>query len=164
MWKTIEDHPNYEVSSDGDVKNSKTGKILKPVATYNGYLRVTLNGRLCRIHRLVADAFLVKGDGYTQINHKDGDKRNNRVDNLEWCTPSENIKHAHRMGLKRVNYSNINEPRKIYQMSIDGCILRTFDSVMDIQREFGYDNSNISKVCKGKQKTAYGYKWQYAIL
>lgn len=164
MWKIIENHSNYEISDDGLVRNRKTGKILKPVKTYNGYLRVGIDGKLCRIHRLVADAFLIKIDGCTQINHKDGNKQNNSVDNLEWCTVSQNIIHAQKMGLKKINYSNINKPKKINQLSIDGDILKTYDCIMDIQREFGYDNSTIVKACKGKYKTAYGYKWQYAIL
>lgn len=164
MWETIKEHPNYQISTKGDVKNIRTGKILKPISTKNGYLRVSLDGKLCRVHRLVADAFLIKKDSDTQINHIDGNKKNNNVDNLEWCTPSQNIKHAQNAGLKKIDYSNIKQPKRINQLSLDGCLIKTFDSIMDIQREFGYNNSNISKVCRGKQNMAYGYKWQYASL
>lgn len=164
MWRPIDGHPNYAVSENGDVKNKKTGRILKPVLTKNGYLRVTLDGKLIRVHRIVALAFLGNENNYPQINHKDGNKQNNNVENLEWCTASENIRHAHLTGLKKINYAGIKQPRKINQFTLDGRMIATYDSLMDIQRKYGYDNSSITKVCKGKQLTAYGYKWRYAIL
>lgn len=164
MWKKIKNHSNYSVSDEGFVRNDKTGKILKPVPTKNGYLRVGLNGKLYRVHRLVADAYISNPDNYEQINHIDGDKTNNRVSNLEWCTCSQNIIHAYKNGLKTIDYENIKEPKPILQLSLDGKVINRFDKMIDVNKKLGYDVSNITKVCKGKRKTAYGYKWQYAIL
>ena len=115
MWKTIKGHPNYAVNEKGDVKNIKTERILKPVFTHNGYLRVNLNGKLIRVHRIVALAFIPTENEFLQINHKDGNKQNNNVNNLEWCTASENITHAHLTGLKKINYTGIKNPKKIEQ-------------------------------------------------
>lgn len=164
MWKKIESHPNYSISDGGIVRNDRTGIYIKPVPTENGYLRVGLNKRLCRVHRLVAEAFIPNPTGLSQVNHIDGNKLNNHVDNLEWCTPKQNIHHAYEHGLSTVNYQGIREKTPVLQISLDGKVVREFESIISAYRELGYDTSCISKVCKGKQKTAYGYKWQYAIL
>lgn len=103
IWKPIPDFDVYEVSNRGEVRNKKTGHIKSPVFVH-GYLCVTLfgNGRAVRtgVHRLVANAFISNVDNKPQVNHKDGDKSNNAVENLEWVTASENQLHMYRV-LKR---------------------------------------------------------------
>lgn len=95
----------YEISNYGRVRNNKTGNILKPRINDNGYLQITLSlgGRnkkhTFKIHRLVAQLFIPNPDNLPQINHIDGDKLNNRVDNLEWCDQSYNIRHGFALGL-----------------------------------------------------------------
>ncbi len=164
MWKKIKEHSNYSVSTDGMVRNDKTGRILKPALTHNGYYRVDLNGKLCRVHTLVAETYIDNPNNYNQVNHIDGNKTNNNVDNLEWCTCSQNLLHAYKNGFKSVNYENIKEPRPILQLSLDGEVIRRFERIIDVERELGYNPSGLVKVCRGKRKTAYGYKWQYADL
>lgn len=96
---------NYDVSNFGRVRNSETGNILKISSIKNGYrcVCVSLNSRktkkCIRVHRAVAELFLENPLNYTQINHIDGDKNNNNVSNLEWCSPSQNIVHAYKNGL-----------------------------------------------------------------
>ena len=90
MWKDIEDYEGlYQVSNLGNVKNIKTNKILKPEETPKGYLRIRLSkNHICKnykIHRLVGKAFIPNPDNLPQINHKDENKHNNTINNLEWC-------------------------------------------------------------------------------
>jgi hypothetical protein len=97
-WKNIEDYEKrYAVSNEGYVKSFIRYKLLKPFKNKKGYLCVTLcefyNKEYRRVHRLVAEAFLPNPKNKPEINHKDGNKENNRVDNLEWVTCSENMKH-----------------------------------------------------------------------
>lgn len=91
----INGYPNYEVYEDGTVIGAR-GHPLKPDVNSTGYLRVTLslNGQIKRvfIHRLVAEHFCDKPEGCSAVNHKDGDRKNNHKDNLEWCTNSYNVK------------------------------------------------------------------------
>ena len=102
MWKKISTF-DYEVSSTGEVRRIKTNKLLTPHLSINGYLRVTLydNGKtkIMRVHQLVAQAFIPNPNDLVEVNHKDGNKLNNRVDNLEWCTHFDNAQHAIRNGL-----------------------------------------------------------------
>ena len=97
---TIENHPNYEVSNFGNVRNKKTGTI-RQLTNRNGYKKIRLNNKDESVHRLVADAFFDGKHDDLQVNHIDGNKSNNHLGNLEWCTSSENIKHAYATGLKR---------------------------------------------------------------
>ena len=94
IWKTCPLEPNYEVSSSGRVRNKDTKHVKSLRYDNNHYLRVTLypSGKTYTVHKLVATTFLEKGDA-TQVNHKDGNKENNRVSNLEWCDGSWNSKH-----------------------------------------------------------------------
>lgn len=103
IWIEIPDYPNYKISPEGSVLSlnyNKTGKaiILKKHATRNGYVRAGLsnskNKKLISIHRIVAEVFCKKENHHTQVNHIDGNKRNNHFENLEWCTMSENIRHS----------------------------------------------------------------------
>lgn len=113
MWKTIQKEPNYEISSEGEVRNKVTGKI-KSQRLGRGYRRVTLypSGITYTIHRLVALAFLENPKNLPSVNHKDGNKENNNVSNLEWCTVKENNNHARSVlgTLKNADWSGIKNP------------------------------------------------------
>lgn len=102
-WKTIQCHPQYEVSNMGNVRNSKTGKLLNPYEDGRGYLRVKLDRKNCRLHILVATAFVHNDDpGFKNVvNHKKGKKHDCRASQLEWVTQSENVQHAWKNGLRK---------------------------------------------------------------
>lgn len=114
IWKDIKGFEGeYEVSNTGKIKSKKrkNERILIPDVDRYGYLRVCLfysKGGYIRkkVHRLVAEAFLPNVNELPQVNHKDGDKKNNNVDNLEWCTAKENLRHALETGLRKKTYKS----------------------------------------------------------
>lgn len=98
-WKTVEPHPNYEINRMGEVRNKKTRYIVKPYDDGNGYLRVKLDNCNCRLHILVAIAFIPNPENKSVVNHKKGKKHDCRASQLEWVTQKENIQHAWKTGL-----------------------------------------------------------------
>lgn len=115
-WKVVSYAPKYMISDIGNVMRISDGAIIKPYITNNGYLRVNLcigyKKRTQKlIHKLVADMFLDVVIGKPYINHKDGDKFKNITSNLEWCTASENMKHAYDLGLKPKMFGNTNRKK-----------------------------------------------------
>jgi len=162
----IQIHTNYSINKDGLVKNINTEKILKPYLA-NGYLKVDLYFDTKRskmyIHTLLGIAF--KLDSYfagAVINHKDGNRLNNDLDNIEWCTYSQNSKHAYDV-LGRVNIhkkgSESKMAKKINAYDLNGNVVESFGSIIEAQKKYG---TCIEKHLGGKRKTAYGYKWKYA--
>lgn len=160
-WKAIYRTDKYEVNSNGDIRNAKTKRVLQHGWTKNGYEKVGLyyDGRLHtdRVHRIVAEAFVPRKDGHNVVNHIDGDKSNNSADNLEWCTPRENMIHGFKHGL-------------CYRPETSGCpkrrieIIETgeqFESVSDCARFLGSATSNIFACLSGKRKTCRGYTFKY---
>jgi len=158
-WKVIEDGANYEISSYGQVRNKSTNKILKPLLL-SGYMVITfrINNEkiLSKIHRLVATKFLVRTDETHVVNHKDGNKLNNNVENLEWISQSENVKHAFRTGL------NKGKKNKVYQYTINNVFIREFNSPIDIEKELGIPRTRILDICEGKGSKTGGYIWKYS--
>ena len=160
-WRTVADHDGYSVSDSGDVRNDRTGKHLKPIRFSSGYAFVTLcddSGHHKKtVHRLVASAFLDNPRGCRQINHIDGDKLNNRVDNLEWCTQSENMKHAYRIGLQKPIPSQIEyslsrsaEKRKRPVVNIQTGVC--YPSIVDCATAEGIAHSTVSFHVSGQAK------------
>jgi hypothetical protein len=98
-WKRLEQYPKYEISSLGRVRNALTGYILNPYDDGLGYLRVKLNGDNCRLHILVAKAFIPNPENKPVVNHKRGKKHDCRASQLEWMSISENTQHAWDNGL-----------------------------------------------------------------
>lgn len=150
--------------SDGRVRHCK-GKIMKQCESgkrendKQGYLQVRLtneNGESeakC-VHVLVAEAFISNYENKPTVNHKDGNKHNNNVDNLEWATYSENNQHAYDTNLKTDN-------RKIVMLDNNNTLIRVFNSIHEGARETNLDHRRIQLVCKGKRKSTGGYKWKY---
>lgn len=107
---TIDD---YEITRDGQVVNKTNGRVLKPQPNGKGYLRVSISKKLQFVHRLVAEKYIPNPDNLPQVNHKDGNKLNNNVENLEWVSNSENRKHAVDTGLhpsgERCSYAKLTE-------------------------------------------------------
>lgn len=156
IWKDI---PNYEglyqISSLGRVKSlnynrTKQEKILKQAKDYDGYHLVSLskNGKhlTMKVHRLVAQAFL--GNSNLQINHIDENKSNNKISNLEYCTPSYNTKYS--------------RAKTILQIDKLGNIIKEWECIRDVEKELGINHSNIISCCKGDlYRTVGGYIWKY---
>lgn len=120
-WKLIAGFGGtYSVSNYGDVKNNRTGKLMKPRKNEKGYLRIglTTNGKqkCMRVHRLVAQAFIPNPENKPEVNHIDFDKENNCVNNLEWVTGKENTKHSlgNRKRSNEKNYKNISNTGEKY--------------------------------------------------
>ena len=131
MWKQYL-NTNYSVSDDGQVRNDKTNRILSQ-STQQDYKHVTLSidgkQKRMRVHRLVAEVFLDNPQNKPYVNHKDGNRGNNSVENLEWATPAENTQHAVLTGLF---VSGVAKP--VNQYSLDGQLMMTFPSATEASR------------------------------
>ena len=152
--KDIKDYEGlYAITRNGNVWSYKSNKFLKPGLTKDGYNRVILckegKRKTNYIHRLVAEAFIPNPDNLPQVNHKDENKQNNCVNNLEWCDAKYNINYGTRI-------ERISKP--VYCIELD----RTFKSQVEAARELGINQGNISSCLTGKLKTVGGYHFRYA--
>lgn len=142
-------------------------QLAKPWKSHVGYLftNVRIGKRLygLLIHRLVALVYISKPEGWNetwQVNHKNGIKTDNRVENLEWVTPSENIRHAVRTGLHNMN-EKLGKPVQMLDIQT-GLVLETFCSAHEAERQTEINQGNISKCCLNKRKSTGGYAWRFA--
>ena len=179
IWKDIKDYEGmYQVSNMGKVKSlertviRKDGialfvkeKILKHADNGCGYLHIALcannNQKTCKIHKLVLETFVVNVNNKRTINHKNGIKHDNRLDNLEYMTHKENVQHAIRIGLIS-NEKNKNFRKKVLMLTLDNKPLLMFDSQAKAGEMTGINYRRISACCTNKEKTAGGYKWEFA--
>ena len=158
-WKPVKDVEHTLVSNYGRVMNSKTGKILKPRPTHNGYLRVHLpsvNGQRkdVYIHRLVADAFCYHPKGYDVVNHIDFNNNNNHAENLEWTTQKCNVMHSMDNGRYPENLKAIHV---IWEK--DG-VKQLFSSMYDAAKASGHSIKTIRRHCKSGVNTRDGSGWK----
>lgn len=157
--RDIDGFPNYCVSDTGNVINKKTGRILKPRADSHNYMCVNLQkegkGQNKLLHRLVADAFLEQPSPEAwQVDHKNGNKRDNRVSNLEYVTPSENMKRAYANGLN--HWEGYNEtPIRIVETG------EVYKSQADCARAICGSQPNINACLQGRRNTHKGYHFEY---
>lgn len=163
IWKDIEDFPSYEVSNFGKVRNKNTNKIKAVFKDNDGYVKVTLmtfNGEKKTyrktIHRLVAEAFLGGPHGKLQVNHINGKKGDNRLSNLEWCTGSENVKHAYDSGLRKP--SGGRGPIRKVRVIETGKI---YDNLHECAMAIGSDSGNVSKHLHGQFDSVKGFHLEY---
>lgn len=182
IWKSIEGYPKYEVSNLGNIRSlnyrhTNKVKILKPHTNNNGYLLINLyqmgKMKTVQIHRLVAETFIPNPDNLPVVNHKDENKHNNCVDNLEWCTHKYNSNYGTaierqrqkiigRKGAMLGRFGKLhNHSKPINQYDLEGKFIRSWDCAADVKRELGYSNQNISSCALGKTKSANGYVWRY---
>ena len=173
IWKDIVNYEGlYQISNEGNVKSlDKTynvgyggikhqkEKILKPTNVGRGYLHICLckNGKkeYKRIHRLVAEAFIPNPNNYPTINHKDENPKNNKVENLEWCTQSYNNTYGGRTERMAKTQS-----KKVYQYTLDGELVKIWSSTNECGRN-GFCQGWVAACCRGERKTHKGFKWSY---
>lgn len=189
LWKDVVGYEGlYQVSNMGNVRSvdhesavtrngvtfitRKKGKMLAPTRRQHGYLGVMLYGKgghakrgfkTFSIHRLVAEAFIPNPNGYTEINHLDECKTNNRADNLEWCDRKYNVNYGttqKRRAKKMTN--NPKRSKRIVQRDLSGAEVKTWPSMQEVKRQLGYEPSNIYRSCHDDYTHAYGYRWEYA--
>lgn len=162
-WKEINGFPNYRISNLGNVYNINSNEYIKPFNN-NGYKRVNLyynrKQKSIYVHRLVAEAFLDNFNNCRVINHKDEDKTNNSVENLEWCTFEYNINYGTRT--LRANKTNTNGKlsKPVLQFTLDGEFVREWESTMECGRN-GFNQGHVAECCRGERKSHKGYIWKY---
>lgn len=164
IWKTIEEYPQYEVSSEGQVR--RNAKILKPQLNSKGYYRINIcvDSKISKplLHRLVAKAFIPNPENKPQVNHINGDKTDNRVENLEWVTNSENLLHGRRLGLIKSPCGEDSPNAKLTEEQVRMIKQRYVkgsrqDGAAQIARELGVGIDIILAIVKGR-------KWKHVIL
>ena len=194
-WRKVPGFSYYEVSDFGRIKSlarekrgvNTTGKnkekeieffyktkggLLKPIILNTGYEQVTLTKEnheqtSVSVHRIVAEAFLPNPENKPQVNHKNGDKRDNRLENLEWATASENTLHGYReLGVVAWTKGRFSEnhptSKAVVQETLSGEFVKKWNCASDAVREHGFDSGHISRCCTGLSKYHKGFKWSYA--
>lgn len=173
IWKDIPGFEGYyQASTLGQIRSidrtvkckngirGYKGKLLTLCDSGKGYLNVILSkgGKhfTPRVNRIVAATFLDNPNNYSQVNHKDENKKNNRVDNLEWCDAKYNTNYGTGI-VRRANKIK----RPIAQYSLSGELIRKWDSISEASKETGIDNSHITRCCRGKLRKTGGYCWKY---
>lgn len=183
IWKDIKGYEGlYQISNLGMVKRIKRNlyvnaynksivinaeKILKLNHVKSGYIFITLTAnntkRTLKVHRLVAEAFIPNPENKPEVNHINGDKCDNRVENLEWCTHAENMNHASKNNLLHIQSGNNNgNCKKINQYTLDNKLIKKWHSIYEITKETGFERHSITRCCTNKLKTYKGYIWKYA--
>lgn len=187
IWKDIKGYEGlYQISNLGRVKSlarvifeidgkervSKE-KILQSKRISSGYRAVILykdgKGKTMYIHRLVAQAFLYNGNNYTDVNHKDGNKENNTLANLEWVTRSYNIKHAYNTGLRKAYIDKAKEAAlkvksfPVLQFDNNNVLIAEYSSITQASLQTNISHYYISKSCKGELNNNANYIWRYKI-
>lgn len=174
-WKTIKDYDGmYEISSLGEIRSTNrfvksitgrtrfvAGRIIKPKRNKDGYLFVTLskNGAIKNqyIHRLSAETFIPNTENKPQVNHINGDKTDNNVNNLEWATVSENMKHAYQIGLS----GNIGPNHSFAQKVIDKCTGKVYNCIKDAANELDINYASLRNMLCGSNKNKTCLEYYY---
>lgn len=180
IWKDIKGYKGiYQVSNLGNVKSlpRKTnnqyykGSYLKQYI-YKGYLKLQLTkhskSKWFLVHRLVAQAFIPNPENKPQVNHIDGNKLNNSINNLEWVTNSENQIHSYRIlknipSMKNHFGSNHVAAKAIYQFDKNNIFIKKWSSIIEATKTLNICACNITDCAKGNRKTAGGFIWKYTI-
>jgi hypothetical protein len=167
FWRDVMGYEGlYQISNLGRLRSlsrhgSRTEQILKRRIKHHGYdwARLSQNGiaKEFAVHRLVAIAFLDNPLDLPEVNHKDENKLNNRVNNLEWCTRIYNMNY----GTARKRMADKNS-KAVIQKDLTGKNIKIWHSANEVQKQTGFLNGNISRCCNSKRKTAYGFKWEFA--
>jgi len=166
IWRDITGYEGkYQISSDGRVKSMNynhkgRAKILKPTINNTGYKKVNLynNGKakIVFVHRLVAEAFIPNPNNMPVVNHKDENKLNNQVDNLEWCTIGYNVTYGTAID-RRIEKTS----KKVAQYNEDGSLVKIWKNTKEVNQWYKTNPTSIAKVCKGEKDSYYGYIWKY---
>lgn len=169
IWKDIDGYDGlYQISNLGNVRSLKFGKIklLKQINDKYGYKKVDLykdrKTKTCKIHRLVAQAFIPNPNNLPEVNHKDENKSNNCVDNLEWCDRKYNMNYGtaqQRSSCKRINHPS--RSKQVLQLTKSGEFVTEYPSICEASRFTELDKSHISKCCRGIKKSFGGFIWKY---
>ena len=156
QWRDWPQDPRIKVSNKGNVVSCKRGVPypLKAWHDHGGYPRVGAAYGSISVHRLVADTWIDNPNHYKEVNHINGDKDDNSVENLEWTTRSQNVLHAYRTGLNKGRHKGT--PVRIVETD------ETFESQRECARRIGGNQANIARCLAGKQSTHLGYHFEYA--
>ena len=175
VWKEVKGYEGrYAISNFGrlmshNYMNNGYDRVMVPKKNNSGrlYYELYKNGKSKTFlaHRLVGIHFIDNPNNYPEINHKDENPKNNRVDNLEWCDRMYNVHYSMNLhperATKRKESSKWHD-KNVVQMDEDLNIVRVFENVMSCAREMNYNAWSIIQCCNGIRKHAYGYKWRFA--
>ena len=173
MWKIIPVDNNYEASEDGEIREIKNKKIVSQWKDKDGYFLATLSNRLYRVHRLIALTFISNPEQLPVVNHKNFDKSDNHISNLEWVSYSENAKHSYtgnhrdasvKEWAKKVQPLAAKVSKtKVAQYSLDGTLLAIYESQRNASEITGVCRSSITQCVNHNRKTAGSFKWEYYL-
>ena len=154
QWKEIKSFSDYEASSEGVIRNKETKQTIKPFKQTNGYYKIKLYREhkpyTKMLHRVIAATYL--GESKLDVNHKDGNKTNNNIKNLEYVTKSDNMKHAYKNGLVSLHLPLQTTKKKVYCVTLN----KTYESLTDASKQTNISKVEIRRVCNKVNKQTHG--------